>query len=184
MYSSSATTTSPLREATVNGVISSLKRPAFCAASALFCEAEREAVLLLAADLPFGGDVLGRVAHVIAVEGVDQAVLEHGVDQLQFAHFDAGAQIGAVRGLRHQFLTAGDDDFGVAVADLLQAERDRAQAAAAQLVEAEGGLFLRHARLHRRLARRLLALPAREDLPEDDFVDVGGLDLGERQSPT
>ena len=38
MYSSSSTTVSPLRPFTVKGMISSLKRPAFCAASALFCE--------------------------------------------------------------------------------------------------------------------------------------------------
>jgi hypothetical protein len=37
-YSSSVTTTSPLRVLTVTGVISSLNRPAFWAASALFCE--------------------------------------------------------------------------------------------------------------------------------------------------
>ena len=36
IYSSSLTTTSPLRPFTVTGAISSLKRPAFCAALALF----------------------------------------------------------------------------------------------------------------------------------------------------
>ena len=39
IYSSWSTTMSPLREATVTGVISSLNLPAFWAASALFCEA-------------------------------------------------------------------------------------------------------------------------------------------------
>ena len=39
MYSSSATTVSPLRVLITTGAISSLKRPAFLAASALFCEA-------------------------------------------------------------------------------------------------------------------------------------------------
>ena len=38
-YSSWSTTMSPLRLLIVTGTISSLKRPAFCAASALFCEA-------------------------------------------------------------------------------------------------------------------------------------------------
>ena len=38
IYSSSATTTSPLRVFTVTGAISSLKRPAFCAALAFCCE--------------------------------------------------------------------------------------------------------------------------------------------------
>ena len=36
--SSVSTTTSPLRVFTVTGMISSLKRPLFCAASALFCD--------------------------------------------------------------------------------------------------------------------------------------------------
>jgi hypothetical protein len=38
-YSSASTTTSPLRDLTVTGTISSLNLPAFCAASALFCDA-------------------------------------------------------------------------------------------------------------------------------------------------
>ena len=42
-----------------------------------------EAVLLLARDLPLARDVLGRVAHVVAVEGIPQAVLDHGVDELR-----------------------------------------------------------------------------------------------------
>ena len=37
-YSSASTTVSPLREVIVTGTISSLKRPAFCAASARDCE--------------------------------------------------------------------------------------------------------------------------------------------------
>jgi hypothetical protein len=41
--SSVSTTTSPLRVFTVTGTISSLKRPDFCAASALFCEAAAKA---------------------------------------------------------------------------------------------------------------------------------------------
>ena len=67
--SSSATTVSPRRPLTVTGAISSLKRPAFCAASALFCEAtaKRSCSSRL---MPALGHVLGRVAHVIAVEGV------------------------------------------------------------------------------------------------------------------
>ncbi len=39
MYSSWSTVRSPLRVCTMKGTISSLKRPAFCAASALFWDA-------------------------------------------------------------------------------------------------------------------------------------------------
>ena len=45
-YSSSLTMMSPLRDLMVTGTISSLNLPAFCAASALFCECDRELVLL------------------------------------------------------------------------------------------------------------------------------------------
>ena len=62
---------------------------------------------------------------------------------------------------------------GVAACDLLHAERDRAQARAAELVEAPGGLLLRDAGLHRRLARRVLALAGGQHLAEDDFVHFG-----------
>ena len=108
---------SPLRVLMVTGTISSLKLPAFCAASALFCERDRELVLLRAGDLVLPGDVLGGVAHVIAVEGIPQAVLDHGVDQFDVAHLDAAAQILRVRRHAHGFLAAGDHDLGIAVED-------------------------------------------------------------------
>ena len=114
---------------------------------------------------------------MIAVEGVDQAVLQHGVDELHVAHLDAAAQIGGVGGERHRFLAARDDDVGVAVGDLLHAERDRAQAAAAELVDAEGGLFLRNAGLHRRLAGWILALRRGQNLAENHLVDLARLDF-------
>ena len=137
-YSSASTTMSPLRVFTVTGAISSLKWPAFCAASALFCEATANSSCCGAGDLPLAGDVLGGVAHVVAVEGVPEAVLDHGVDHLEVAHLHAVAQMRAVRRLAHRFLAAGDHDLGIAVEDRLVAERDRAQARAAELVDAPG----------------------------------------------
>ncbi len=110
-YSSVSTTVSPRRVAIFTGTISSLKRPAFCAASALACERDGELVLLLAGDLPALRHVLGGVAHVIAVEGVPQPVLDHRVDELGVAHLDAVAQMDAVRRLAHALLPAGDDDL-------------------------------------------------------------------------
>ncbi len=113
---------------------------------------------------------------MIAVERVEQPVLQHRVDELHIAHLDAVAQMRGVGRHRHRFLSAGDDDAGVAVDDLLQAERDGAQAAAAQLVEAESGLFLGNAGFHRGLTRGILALRGGQNLSENDFVDIGGLD--------
>ena len=106
----------------------------------LVLRGDGELVLILARDLPLSRDVLGRVAHVIAVEGVPQAVLDHRVDELDVAHLGAVAQVRGVRRLAHALLAAGDDDLGRAGQDLLGAERDRAQARAAHLVDRKAGL--------------------------------------------
>ena len=139
---------------------------------------DREAVLVLAAELPLRGDVLRRIAHVIAVEGIHQAVLEHRVDELEVAHLGARAQMRRMLGHRHGFLAAGHDDGRIAVGDLLEAERDRPQSAAAELVQPPGRLLLRHARRHGGLPGRVLPLPGGEDLAQNDLVDFGGIDLG------
>ncbi len=77
-----------------------------------------------------------------------------------------------------RLLPARHDDVGIAAGDLLHADRHRPQAGAAELVQAPGRLLLRHARLHRRLTRRILPFGRAEDLAEDHFVDFVGLDLG------
>ena len=67
---------------------------------------------------------------------------------------------------------------GVAVGDLLHADRDRAQARAAELVQRPGGLFGRDAGRHGGLAGRVLARAGGEHLAEDDLVDLARIDLG------
>ncbi len=111
------------------------------------------------------------------MKGVNEAVCQHGVDEFHLSHFDAAAQIGGMRGERHRFLAARDDDLGVAAGDLLQPERNRAQAAAAHLIDTESRLLLGNASLHRRLARRVLALCAYEDLSENHLVHLARVDL-------
>ncbi len=118
---------------------------------------------------------------MIAVEGVPQAVLQHGVDHLELAHLGAVAQMRGVRRLAHALLTAHHHDRGVAVADRLPAEGDGAQAGAAELIDAQRGLLDRNARIDRGLAGRVLALTGTQDLAHDDFVDFLGLDLGALQ---
>ena len=183
IYSSASTAMSPLRVANRDGHDLVGEFAGLLRGLGLVLRAEREFVLLLAADLPFGGDVLGRDAHVIAVEGIDQAVAQHGVDEFDVAHFRAGAQMRGMRRLRHAFLAAGDDDLGVAIGDLLHAERHRAQARAADLIEAPGRLFLRNAGLHRRLTGGILALARGQDLSKDDLVDFVWRDLGALAAP-
>ena len=138
----------------------------------------RELVLHLAGDLPLLGDVLSGGAHVIAVEGIPQAVLDHGVDHLEVAHLHAVAKMRAVRRLAHRFLAAGDDDVAVAVGDRLIAERDRAQAGAAQHVDLPGRRLHRNAGADRGLPAGILAFARRQDLAHDHFGDVLALDPG------
>ena len=76
----------------------------------LVLRGDGELVLLFARDLPLGGNVLGGVAHVVAIEGVPKAVLDHRVDELRVAHLGAVAQVRAVRRLAHAFLATGDND--------------------------------------------------------------------------
>src|SRR5580700_1489593 len=83
-------------------------------------------ILLLPGDLPALRDILGGVAHVVAVERIPQPDADHRIDELGVAHLDAVAQMDAVRRLAHALLPAGDDDLGIAVADRLIPERDGA----------------------------------------------------------
>ena len=113
---------------------------------------------------------------MVAVEGVPQAVLDHGVGELEVAHLLAGAQIGRVRRLGHALLAAGDHDPAVALPDRLKAERHRAQARAAQLIDAPGWHLDRNAGVDRSLARRVLPLAGGQDLAHHHLGHLGRLD--------
>jgi hypothetical protein len=108
------------------------------------------------------------------VEGVDQAILQHRVDELEAAHLLTGAEIGRMRRLAHRLLAAGHNDRRIAAHDLLIAERHRAKTRAAELIDDPGRCFNRDAGIDGSLAGRVLALGRREDLAEDDFGDVFG----------
>ena len=175
--SSVSTTVSPRRVAILTGTISSLNRPSFCAASALDLRGRRKVVLLIAGDLPALRNILGGVAHVVAVERIPQPVADHRVDEFGIAHLDAVAQMDAVRRLAHALLPAGDDDLGIAVADRLITERHGAQPRAAKLIDAIGGDFEGHPRRDRRLPSRVLPLAGGEDLAHDDLRHLLRLDM-------
>ena len=66
----------------------------------------------------------------------------------------------------------------LAGADLLGRQRDRAQAGAADLVDAEGGVAVGDAGGAGGLAGGVLALGRGQHLAEDHLVDVGRVELG------
>ena len=136
-----------------------------------------ERVLVVARDLPLLGDILCRGAHMVAVEGVPQAVLDHRVGEGDVAHLGAGPHLGGVRRLAHALLAAGYDDLGIAGLDRLAGHRDGAQARAANLVDGQRRLFLRHAGGHRGLPGRVLAGIGGQHLAHDHVVDVRAGDV-------
>ena len=79
--------------------------------------------------------------------------------------------MGAVRRHGHGFLPACNDDGCIAGHDLLHAQRHGAQAGSAELIDAEGGRFLRYAGFHGRLPRGVLPFARRQHLTENDFID-------------
>lgn len=57
----------------------------------LVLRADGELILVIARKLPLARNILGGDAHVVTVESVGQAVLDHRVDHLHVAHLDAAA---------------------------------------------------------------------------------------------
>ena len=62
----------------------------------LVLRTDRKRILVFAGQLPLAGNVFCRIAHVVAVEGIGQSILDHGIDHLEIAHLHARAQMRAV----------------------------------------------------------------------------------------
>src|SRR4029079_1385770 len=124
----------------------------------LVLRGSRELVLSLSGDLPLACDVLGGVAHVVAVERLPQAVFDHRVDELDRPHFLSVAKMGNVRGKAHAFLPPSNHDVGIARSNLLRSKRDGPETRAAQLIHAKGSLVHGNAGGNSGLPRRVLSL--------------------------
>ena len=142
----------------------------------------RELVLLLAGDAQLGVVRLGRLAHRALIEGAEQAVVGHRVDQRAVAVLVAAACAGQqVRRIRHRFHAARDDDVVLAGGNQLVGERDRVEPGQADLVDGEGGDGHRDAALDRGLAGGDLAGAGLQHLTHDHVVDGVPRDAGARQ---
>ncbi|MNX55766.1 hypothetical protein D3C86_865390 [compost metagenome] len=141
-----------------------------------------EGILLLAGDAVALSDVLGGDAHVIVVEGIGEAIMDHRVDHLNGSHAGAPAGVGhEVRGRGHVLHAAGDDDVGVSEQDGLDAEVHRLEARTADLVDGEGGHFGGDSPLDGGLTGRALAETGLQDVAHDDFVHLIGGDASPRE---
>ena len=138
----------------------------------------RQAVLVLARDAPFGRDVFRRDTHVDVVEGVMQSP-HHHVDHLGIAHANApsAAQAG-IRGAAHVFGAAADGDVGITQHDRLRRRHDGLQARAAQAVDVEGRSALGAATVDGRHARQVHVL----GLGVDDMAKHHMADFFTRQT--
>ncbi len=87
-----------------------------------------------------------------------------------------------VRRLAHAFLTTRDDHRRSAGLNLLRTKRNGAQTRTADLVDTPGRCIDRHSCADGSAASWSLALGRGENLPEDDFRHVAGLDIGALQS--
>jgi len=90
-----------------------LKLPRFLRGFRLLLRRQRKFILLAARNLPLCRHVLGRGTHVVAVERIPQAVLDHGVDKRQWAHLLAVSQMRAMGRQTHALLTAGYHDIRI-----------------------------------------------------------------------
>ena len=135
-------------------------------------------ILFIARDLEGAGDVLRRIAHVIAMEGIHQPVAQHGIHQGKIAHLLPGAQLLRMRRLGHAFLTTGHHNARIAGGDLLGCECHGAQARTAKLINAKGRVFHRNAGIHRSLARWVLPRAGGQDLAQDHLIHFRTFNAG------
>ena len=101
---------------------------------------------------------------MIAVKRVDQAVLQHGVDEFDVSHLGPRAHMRGMGAQRHRFLVTRDDHVGIAIVDLLHAQRHSAQSRTTNLIKDPRGIFLGNAGCHRGLPAGILSLRGCEHL--------------------
>src|ERR671916_2685035 len=130
------------------------------------------------------GDVLGRHAHVVVVEDVPQAVVDHVVVDIGFGHPHPVAVAALVQQERrpvHVLDTAGHDHVGVAQGYLLGRGDYGLQPRAAHPVQRHAGNLDGEAALDAHLPARVHALARGEDVSYYHLVDLVALDAGPRE---
>ena len=142
-----------------------------------------EGVELFAGDTPNIADVLGGGAHVVVVERIPQAVLDHGVDKLLVAHAGAPAGVGSgIRSGAHVLGAAADDDIGIAGEDGAASLNDGLHTGAADHAHGVSGNGIGDTGLDGHLAGNVLALGSGQDAAEHQLIHVLRSDICALQS--
>ena len=136
-----------------------------------------EVVLICAGDAALSGHVLCSGPHRVAMEGVNEPILHHGVNEGCVSELDTGPHLNTVRCLEvscgrrqewecegrgreylaHALLASSNDNGGAPAPNGLRPEYHRLQSRPAQHIDQQGGDLLRYPRLHGGLPRRILA---------------------------
>src|ERR687898_727616 len=130
------------------------------------------------------GDVLGRHAHVVVVEDVPQAVVDHVVVDICFGHphpVTVAALIQQERRPVHILDAASHDHVGVAKCYLLRRRDYGLKPRAAHPVQGHAWDLHGEAALYTDLATRVHALAHGEDVTDYNLVDLVALDPGARE---
>ena len=130
------------------------------------------------------GDILGSHAHVVVVEDVPQAVVDHVVVDIGFGHPHPVAVAAFVQQERrpvHVLDTAGHDHVGVAQGYLLRRRDYGLKARATHPVQGHAWDLHGEAALYADLATRVHALARGEDVTDYNLVDLVALDPGARE---
>ena len=143
---------------------------------ALLLAPRGELILHLAGDAVFLGNVLSGDAHVIIVERIPKAVLDHDVNKLAIVHSVAKARLGHRIGRSaHVLHAANDHHVRFACLNHRSSHVDDLQAGTAYVVDGECGNLHRNAGFHGRLAGRTLAEAGLQDVAHQHFIHILGL---------
>src|ERR687889_1727471 len=130
------------------------------------------------------GDVLGRHAHVVVVEDVPQAVVDHVVVDIGFGHPHPVAVASFIQQERrpvHVLDTAGHDHVGVAQGYLLRRRDYGLKPRAAHPVQGHARDLHGEAALYADLPTGVHALARGEDVTDYNLVDLVALDPRARE---
>src|SRR5829696_4546120 len=131
------------------------------------------------------GDVLGRHTHVVVVEDVPQAVVDHVVVDICFGHPHPVAVAALIQQERcpvHVLDAAGHDHVGVAEGYLLRTRDYGLKPRAAHPVQGHARDLDGEAALYADLATRVHALARGKDITDYNLVDLLTLDPGAREN--